>query len=139
MKQKNNKPENKKKEWHVIYYSDSDNKCEVKDFIKSLDLEERKKVLAWIEQLQIQGPNLPRPYADFLKDGIHELRIQTSGEKNRILYFFCYVNFIVLTHQFIKTTKEVPEKEIKKSIKLMKDFLERFDEKTIINEFKKST
>jgi hypothetical protein len=39
------------------------------------------------------GPTLPRPYADLLKDGIHELRIRLSGDHIRMLYFFCFRKF----------------------------------------------
>jgi phage-related protein len=55
---------------------------------------------------------MPRPYADVLKDGIHELRIKLSGEQTRIVYLFCYRTCIVLTHSFIKRTARASEAEI---------------------------
>ena len=87
---------------------------------------QRGKVVAWIEKLQEKGAILPRPYADLLRDGIHELRIKVTGSQVRILYFFCFKNYIILTHVFNKSTKKVPEKEIKKAIKIPADFLTRF-------------
>jgi DNA-binding XRE family transcriptional regulator len=74
------------------------------------------------------GPNLPRPYADLLTDGIHELRVKLSGDEVRILYFFCFREFIVLTHSFIKRTRKVPQSEIDQARKYQADFLNRFDE-----------
>ena len=56
---------------------------------------------------------MPRPYADILEEGIHELRIKLTGTQTRILYFFCYQNIIVLTNVFEKHTDKVPKAEIK--------------------------
>jgi phage-related protein len=87
--------------------------------------------LAWLEKLEELGPNLPRPYADILTDGIHELRIKLSGNQIRILYFFCFKNFIILTNQFIKNTDKVPKNEIKKAKLRRDDFLKRYNEKDL--------
>jgi len=78
-----------------------------------------------------RGPDLPRPYADLLTDGIHELRLKLSGDQVRILYFFCYKEYIILTHVFTKQTDVVPPSEIKRAQKCRDDFLSRFDEKKI--------
>jgi len=60
--------------------------------------------------------------------GIHELRVKLSGDEIRILYFFCYQDFIVLTHAFQKTTDKVPDAEIRKAKKYRQDFLQRMTE-----------
>jgi len=41
-----------------------------------LKVSQRDKVIAWIDKLQEMSPLLPRPYADILREGIHELRIE---------------------------------------------------------------
>ena len=114
--------------WTIVYYESKDGKCPIEDFINSRSLKNRAKVLSLFEILEEKGPNLPRPYADLLKDGIHELRIKLSGDQIRVLYFFCYKDFIILTHAFNKKTNKVPEKEIKKAIKYRNDFLGRISE-----------
>jgi len=68
---------------------------------------------------------LPRPYADLLEDGIHELRIKLTGTQVRILYFFCYRNTIVLTNVFDKHSDKVPKKQIKLAKENRNDFLTR--------------
>jgi len=78
-----------------------------------------------------RGPNLPRPYADLLKDGIHELRVKLSGNQVRISYFFCWRDFIVLTNVLMKTTDKVPESEINNAKKCRDDFLKRIDEEML--------
>lgn len=92
--------------------------------------------MAFISLLEENGPNLPRPYADILTDGIHELRVKLSGEQIRILYFFIYKNFIVLTHSFRKNSEKVPVTEIKKALKYREDFTKRFSLEKIKKEFK---
>jgi hypothetical protein len=114
--------------WTVIYYETPDGKCPVMDFIDSRSKRNQAKILGLISFLEEKGPTLPRPYADLLEDGIHELRIKLSGDQVRILYFFCYRNFIILTHVFTKTTNRVPKSEIKRAQKLRADFLQRFSE-----------
>lgn len=118
--------------WTVIYYETAGEKCPVMEFIDSTSLRNQAKILSLISHLEEKGPNIPRPYADFLEDGIHELRIKLSGNQIRVLYFFCYRNFIVLTHAFIKKTDEVPKSEIKKAKKFREDFLQRFSKNQLM-------
>lgn len=113
------------KQWDVEFYSDSDGNCELAYWIMKLKVSQQDKVIAWIDKLQEMGPLLPRPYADLLRDGIHELRIKVSGNQVRILYFFVFENRIVLTHPFYKNVSKVPEKEIKKAIQLREEYIER--------------
>lgn len=112
--------------WTVVYYESSDRKCPVIDFIDSRSKRNQAKILSLISFLEEKGPILPRPYADSLEDGIHELRIKLSGNQVRILYFFCYKEYIILTHAFTKTTDKVPKSEIKKAKKYRDDFLKRY-------------
>ena len=114
-----------KQSWHVIYYEDQRGKCPAHQFIESRVDREKAKILSLLAALEEGGPQLPRPYADFLEDGIHELRVKLRGDQMRFLYFFCYRDFIIVTHVFTKNTKRVPPKEIRKAMKLRDDFLVR--------------
>ncbi len=123
---------NSMENWKVLLYETENQQCPVQDFIDAQSNLNQAKILSIIEQLQNQGPILPRPYADLLTDGIHELRIKLSGNQTRILYFFCYQKFIILTHSFIKTTDKVPVSEIKKAKEVREEFLSRYNEKTLL-------
>jgi len=114
--------------WKIVYYESAEGTCPVEKFIDSRKINNRAKIFSLLSLLEEKGPNLPRPYADLLKEGIHELRVKLSGDQIRFLYFFCYKNFIILTHAFKKKSKKVPEKEIKKAIMLRDDFLQRISE-----------
>jgi phage-related protein len=118
-------------DWSIFYYETADEITPVKDYIDCLPIRERVKTLAFIGLLETRGPNLPRPYADLLEDGIHELRIKLKGTQVRILYFFCYRNIVVLTNVFEKHTDVVPESEITLAKSYRADFLTRYSEKDI--------
>ncbi|HOI95124.1 MAG TPA: type II toxin-antitoxin system RelE/ParE family toxin [Syntrophobacter fumaroxidans] len=117
--------------WHVIYFEAPDGTCPVGEFIDSRDERNQAKILAVIEALEERGPTLPRPFADLLEDGIHELRVKLSGGRVRVLYFFCYGDFIVLTNVLIKTTARVPASDIRRAKRCRSDFLARVDEKKL--------
>ncbi len=120
-----------KQKWHVLYYESANGVCPVQEFIDTRKERDQAKILSWVSLLEERGPNLPRPYADVLIDGIHELRLKLTGEQFRILYFFCYREFIVLSHIFAKRTDVVPASEIKRAQKCRYEFMSRFDEKKI--------
>jgi len=114
-----------KNKWTVLYY---ENSCPVQEFIDSRSIANQAKLLSMISYLELHGPDVPRPCADILQDGIHELRTKLSGEQIRTLYFFCYKEYIVLTHSFIKRTEVVPVKEIKRAQSSREDFLKRYND-----------
>lgn len=118
--------------YKVKYYVTKRGNCPVKDFIDSKKEKSHPKIFAFINQLEQEGPQLPRPLADLLEDGIHELRIKIAEDKGgtnvRILYFFYDGNDIILTHGFMKTTDEVPVSEIKKAKKYREDYIQRKSE-----------
>src|SRR4030067_2799214 len=121
--------------WKVIYYETEKGESPVHDFITSKSLNNRVKIYALISFLEEKRPNLPRPYADLLDDGIHELRIKLSGNQIRILYFFCYKDFIILTHHFVKTTDKVPISEMNMAKKYRTDFMKRYNEKNLLEAY----
>ena len=114
--------------WNILYYSEDEKLSDIEIFIDSKDERNQAKIFAWLEKLAELGPNLPRPYADILVDGIHELRIKLSGSQVRILYFFCYKDYIILTNQFVKNTDKVPKSEINKSKERREKFLKKYNE-----------
>lgn len=118
-------------QWNVLYYVTINQNCPIQEFIDNQNKRNQAKILSFFSLLEERGPTLPRPYADFLQEGIHELRLKLQGKQTRNLYFFCFRNFIILTHAFLKTTGKVPKGEIKKAIKYRDDFFSRTDEKQL--------
>jgi len=97
----------------VYYFIDEDGRKPVKEFIDSLIEKEQAKVYAYIDELKNQGNNLRRPMADYLRDGIYELR----PRDNRIFYFFYLRDRAVLIHAIKKHVKKIPENDLKLCIK----------------------
>lgn len=113
----------------MVYYEMADESVPVKEFIDGLDELEQAKAFNWMRALGEHGPTLPRPYADYLRDGIYELRLKLSGDNERILYFFCFKDFIVLAHQLTKRTKRVPDGDIKIASQRKADFCKQYKTK----------
>ncbi len=113
------------KKWRILFCDEMARFCPVTDFIDQCPPKHQVKVLRLLSLLEEQGPVLPRPYADILRDGIHELRFTLSRENVRVLYFFCYEKFIVLYNVFFKNTKKVPEQQIETVINYRERFLKK--------------
>lgn len=113
------------KRWHIVYCDELMDPCPVTEFIDNCDPKHQVKIIRFISLLEEMGPTLPRPYADLLKDGIHELRIKLSGDQIRMLYFFCFRKFIVFYVAFVKNTRTVPEKFIDRVKRYRNNFLYR--------------
>lgn len=74
-----------------------------------------KKCLTYLQHLQREGHELKRPTADFLRDGIYELRPTYQGVNYRILYGFAGQGLVVVSHGIIKE-RRVPRAEIDKAV-----------------------
>ena len=109
----------------VIFFSKKDGSEPAKEFLLSLDIKMRAKMVRTIELLQNNGSLLREPYSKSLGDGIFELRAKVGSDISRVLYFFFIGDKVVLTNGFIKKTQKVPDKEIKKAKKYRKDYVSR--------------
>jgi len=74
-----------------------------------------------LERLREVGHELRRPEADFLRDGIYELRVSLQGVQHRILCFFHGTLAAVVSHGLVKE-RVVPPKEIDRAIERKKRF-----------------
>jgi hypothetical protein len=115
------------KKWSIIFCDPYMKPCPISEFLDSCRPEHQVKVLHFLELLEEMGPNLPRPYADLLEDGIHELRVRLSGDQMRLLYFFCYETYIVVYQALRKTGGKVPAKYIQEMRQYREGFLGRVD------------
>jgi len=97
----------------VRFYLDYNTRTEpYKEWLLSLPAKARAAGVARLKLLHEQGFELHRPHAEYLKDGIYELRWKTANVNYRILYFFHDHEAILLSHGFTKQASKVPVKEI---------------------------
>ncbi len=111
--------------FEVIFYEKENGDCPVEDFINSLDLKMRVKIIGLLELLEEKGNQLREPYSKSIDDGIFEIRCQAGNNITRILYFFYYEGKIILTNGFVKKRQKTPKEEIKLAKERRADFKER--------------
>ncbi|MBF0490910.1 MAG: type II toxin-antitoxin system RelE/ParE family toxin [Candidatus Omnitrophica bacterium] len=102
---------------HVYFFVDEHGRSPVEEFIGGLTEKEDMKVRAYIKILKEFGHNLRRPVADYLGEGIYELRPQA----HRIFYFFFMKDSAVLLHVIRKKTDKIPINDFNLCIKRKKE------------------
>ena len=105
----------------VVFYQETPRKSPVMDWLSETEKNHSgssNKLRACIERLATWGHELRRPTADFLRDGIYELRGNYQSRAYRLLYFF-HKQRAVLCHAILKRDdhKKEFEKAIDKAIK----------------------
>jgi hypothetical protein len=108
----------------VVFYEEAEGDVPVLDWLKKLrrsDQQGYAKCIASVERLGELGHELRRPLADFLRDGIHELRVRRGRVNYRILYFFHRRDLAVLAHAITKEG-EVPGADIDRAVRRKKAF-----------------
>jgi phage-related protein len=93
----------------------------VLDWLDRLPAKAQDKCRLGIERLRDLGHELRRPEADYLRDGIYELRVGLRGMNYRMLYFFHERVAAVLAHGLVKE-REVPPREIDEAIRRKRRF-----------------
>ena len=106
---------------NVVFYREDDGSVPMLEWLDSLQPKALDKCTVRIERLRELGHELRRPEADFLRDGIYELRVGLQHVNYRILYFFHGRTAAVVSHGVVKET-EVPAKEIEKAIERKRKF-----------------
>ena len=112
-------------EFEAIFYDLPDGREPAKEFIDSLDIKMRAKMVRTIALLQKNGASLREPYSKPLEDGIFEVRAKVGTDISRVLYFFFVGHKIVLTNGFIKKTQKTPPAEIARAKAYRKAYLNR--------------
>jgi phage-related protein len=105
----------------VYYYRDGDGKVPMNDWLARLPSKALAKCLAYLARLQSEGHELRRPIADYLRDGIHELRPNWAGVHYRLLYFFHGNDAVVVSHGLMKEGR-IPGVEIDRAVERMNRF-----------------
>ena len=99
----------------VVVYREEDDSCPFVEWFNELPAKVQDKCYLRLERLGEMGHELRRPEADFLRDGIYELRVSLRGVHYRILYFFHGTVAAVVSHGLVKE-REVPPKEIDRAV-----------------------
>ena len=99
----------------VVFYREDDGSVPLLDWLDGIPARAVTKCRVRIERLRELGHELRRPEADYLRDGIYELRVALQGVNYRMLHFF-HGNVAAVLSQGLTKEREVPAKEMDKAI-----------------------
>ena len=102
----------------LLFFRDADGFAPVWEWLKDLRQANAKayaKCVIRLRRLAEMGHELRRPEADFLRDGIYELRARSGTVNFRILYFFHGREMAVLANAITKED-EIPAVEINRAL-----------------------
>lgn len=111
--------------YKILFYDLPDGSEPVKEFLDSLDVKMRAKMLWTIQLLEVNGVELREPYSKALEDGIFELRAKVGSDISRVLYFFVVGHKVILTNGFIKKSTKTPSGEKEKAKRYRAEYLSR--------------
>lgn len=106
----------------VVFYQEEDGSVPLLKWFEELIPKARAKCRVRLGRLAELGHELRRPEADFLRDGVYELRARHESVNYRMLYFFHGRAAVVISHGFSKQQAKVPEREIAFAVKRKKAF-----------------
>ena len=112
-------------DFKIVAYEKENGDCPIEEFMNSLDIKMRAKMIGLFELLEEKGTQLREPYSKMIEDGIFEIRCKVGNNISRVLYFFYFEGKIILTNGFVKKTQKTPTEEIKLAKKYRADFKER--------------
>jgi len=104
----------------------SDGTSEFQDFIISLPIKDRAKLLKVIRDIEEYGMDIAAKmdWVSKIQGDIFEIRSRCGKQRQRALYFHEIENKYVITHGFTKKTEKTPSKEIEHAIAAMKKYKE---------------
>ncbi len=100
----------------VVLYREADGTIPFLEWFESLSPKMQDKVRVKIERLAQLGHELHRPEAEYLTNGIYELRAIRARVRIRVLYFFHGRSKIVVSHGFVKKQQQVPARELRRAL-----------------------
>ncbi|MFH0765785.1 MAG: type II toxin-antitoxin system RelE/ParE family toxin, partial [Calditrichota bacterium] len=84
--------------FQVHFYRTPSGDTPAYDWLKSLPPQAESKARARLKMLAEYGDKLRRPYVDYLRNGIYELRWECLHVQYRFLYFFTGTRIIIVSH-----------------------------------------
>jgi phage-related protein len=114
-------------EWEVLFYEDAAGRSPVRDYLRKLTPEQRKKIGWTIRLLEQNGITLAMPYSRPLvnTDGLRELRTTLSGNIFRCIYFPWTARRLVILHAFPKKTEQTRQSDIDLALQRRVDWMAR--------------
>jgi phage-related protein len=113
----------------VVFFRDDDGSVPILDWFDALPQKALDKCRVKLERLRELGHELRRPEADYLRDGIYELRVRLGSVNYRMFFFFYEDIAAVVSHGITKEQRVAP-KEIDRAIRAKRRFTRAPDRHT---------
>jgi len=104
----------------VVLFAEDDGTAPLLEWLDEQPEKVQDRCVERIDRLAELGHEMRRPLAAYLRDGIHELRVQRTHVNYRMLYFF-HGGTAVISHGLIKE-REVPGGEIELALRRKEQF-----------------
>src|SRR5436305_1906625 len=115
----------KGEEWVVESYKDEQGRSPIRQFLESLDERAQDDIAATIEYVRVHNVHAREPHVKKIEGKLWEMRVRSSKNAYRVLYFATSGRRIVLLHGFVKKTNKTPREEIKTAQARMVDYSKR--------------
>lgn len=108
------------------FYTCLNGRTEFIEFLQTLPLKDKQKLLATISLIQEHGLFIAQrmEWVKKLDNDIFEIRSKVSSNIQRALYFHVIGDRYIITHGFTKKTQKTPTSEIRHAKELKKEFEE---------------
>jgi putative component of toxin-antitoxin plasmid stabilization module len=109
----------------ITYYADADGRSPIVEWLDLIRQRDRRafiNCMARLKQLASLGHELRRPAADYLRDGIFELRAKKGHVQFRLLYFFHGRTVAVVAHGIVKQGSAVDAMDIDRALQRKRVF-----------------
>lgn len=117
--------------YDVIFYIDQHGNNEIGDYLELLSRSHQrsdrillKKIYFQLHTLRIKGPNIREPQAKYLKGYSHPL-MELRPILVRIFYAGVDANTYILFHYYVKRKDKTDNREVRKAIRNLDDWLDR--------------
>lgn len=94
----------------MVFYREPSGNEPVREWLRSLSIEDRKNIGRDIRQVQLEWP-VGYPLVTPLGGGIWEIRSRLDNRISRVLFIF-HEGTIILLNGFIKKTQKTPPQEL---------------------------
>ena len=108
------------KKINVVFYKTPAGNEPVREWLLSLDVEDKKVIGADIKTVEYGWP-VGMPVSKSLGNGLYEVRSNISNKRIARVIFTIIDSYMVLLNGFIKKTQKTPQNEIDLALKRAKD------------------
>ena len=106
----------------VVFYREQSGRVPIQTWLDGLPERHRDKCQQAIIQLQREGSKLRHPHVHRLTKDIFELRVRFGRNRYRIFYFWHGSTLAVLSHDIVKKTSAVPQRDLQRALNRKRQF-----------------